>query len=250
MNSLVFIQNQEPLTTSLVIAEGTDNEHASVIKLVRMYQTDLEEFGRVGFQIEPFDTAGGMQSREIALLNEQQATFLITLMRNSEIVVQFKKALVKAFFEMRTMLRDTPDRRVDVNMKHTRGITNENGLDIRYTLDLTKIALNPTPAGLAILERITGIGMEDILPARAEHAAGSMGAAMQDFFDSHIALVSHNVIPFAVIYSAFRRWCHDSGRRLSVMPTKNAFGRFMADRGVRKNNTGTRCFTNIELVGV
>jgi len=100
MNNIVTLNNGQAVTTSLAIAEGTENEHASVIKLVRTYQADLSEFGRVGFEIAPFETAGGMQSREVAILNEQQATLLLTYMRNSEIVRRFKMHLVKAFFEL------------------------------------------------------------------------------------------------------------------------------------------------------
>jgi anti-repressor protein len=99
-NELVTMIDGKAVTTSLVIAKGTENEHASVIKLVRTYQSDLEEFGRVGFQIEPFETAGGTQQREVATLNEQQSTLLLTYMRNSDIVRQFKKKLVKAFFDL------------------------------------------------------------------------------------------------------------------------------------------------------
>jgi hypothetical protein len=42
----------------LAIAEGTGGEHASVIKLARTYLVDLEEFGRVRFEIRPFATDG------------------------------------------------------------------------------------------------------------------------------------------------------------------------------------------------
>ena len=98
--NLVSTHGGELVTTSLAIADGTELDHASVIKLVRNYQSDLEEFGRVGFEIQPFETAGGTQQREVALLNEQQSTLLITYMRNSEIVRTFKKRLVKAFYEM------------------------------------------------------------------------------------------------------------------------------------------------------
>ena len=52
----------------------------------------------------PFDTAGGTQNREIAFLNEQQTTLLITFMTNTPKVVKFKIALVKAFYEMRQAL--------------------------------------------------------------------------------------------------------------------------------------------------
>lgn len=67
---------------------------------MRTYQADLSEFGRVAFETRTFETAGGMQSREVAILNEQHATLLLTYMRNSEIVRRFKKHLVKAFFEL------------------------------------------------------------------------------------------------------------------------------------------------------
>ncbi|MGC5352309.1 hypothetical protein ACPXAT_27135, partial [Klebsiella pneumoniae] len=49
-------------------------------------------------------TAGGKQQREIALLNEQQSALVIAYMRNSEIVRQFKIALIKGFFDMRAQL--------------------------------------------------------------------------------------------------------------------------------------------------
>lgn len=100
MNHLVIARNGEVLTTSLIIAEGIANKHEAVIKLVRRYLDDLKEFGRVGFEIRPFETNGGQQEREIALLNEQQATLLLTYMRNTDIVRDFKKRLVKAFFEL------------------------------------------------------------------------------------------------------------------------------------------------------
>lgn len=100
MNAIVTIINDTPVTTSLAIAEGTDVEHKAVIQLVRSYQNDLEEFGRVTFEMRPFETAGGVQQREIAILNEQQSTLILTYMRNSEIVRTFKKRLVKSFYEL------------------------------------------------------------------------------------------------------------------------------------------------------
>lgn len=108
MNALVTLTDGQAVTTSLAIAEGTENEHASVIKLVRTYEADLAEFGRVGFQIAPFATAGGTQQREVAILNEQQSTLLLTYMRNSDIVRRFKKALVKAFYELTAQRQRDP----------------------------------------------------------------------------------------------------------------------------------------------
>ncbi|WP_223472864.1 MULTISPECIES: Rha family transcriptional regulator [unclassified Pseudomonas] len=98
--TIVIIKDGDAVTTTLAIAEGTLNDHASVIKLVRTYQADLEDFGRVGFEIQPFATAGGEQSREIATLNEPQSTLLLTFMRNTDVVRVFKKTLVREFWDM------------------------------------------------------------------------------------------------------------------------------------------------------
>ena len=59
---------------------------------------------QVEFEMRPFQTDGGMQKQEIALLNEQQTTLLITYMRNNEVVREFKKRLVAEFFTMRSAL--------------------------------------------------------------------------------------------------------------------------------------------------
>lgn len=88
-------------TTSMRIANGTDVQHKNVIELVRHYIGDFEEFGRVAFETQPFDTAGGVQSQTVAILNEEHATLLLTYMRNNEVVKDFKKRLVHAFAALR-----------------------------------------------------------------------------------------------------------------------------------------------------
>jgi phage regulator Rha-like protein len=109
---IVTVFDGEAVTSTITVARETDNEHASVIALVRKYQADFSEFGGVRFQIEPFETAGGSQSREIALLNEQQATLLLTYMRNTSIVRDFKKRLVKEFWRL---AKATPARPADLS---------------------------------------------------------------------------------------------------------------------------------------
>ncbi len=106
MNALVVMTDVGmPVTNTMAIADGTENEHKSVIQLVRTYLADLEEFGGVAFEMRPFETPGGTQRREVAVLNEQQSTLLLTYMRNSDIVRKFKKALVKAFFDLASKAR-------------------------------------------------------------------------------------------------------------------------------------------------
>lgn len=104
MNIVTLNSNNELVTTSLAIAEGVGNPHASVIKLIRNNLSDFEEFGRVEFEIQPFETAGGTQRREVAILNEPQAALLMTYFRNNGIVKEFKKRLVKEFYRMRDEL--------------------------------------------------------------------------------------------------------------------------------------------------
>lgn len=100
-NQLVITENGEARTTSLLIAEGLEVEHASIIKLVRTYQPDLEEFGLVGFEIAPRPKGQhGGGDVEFAKLNEQQSTLIMTFAKNTEVARTFKKRLVKAFYEL------------------------------------------------------------------------------------------------------------------------------------------------------
>lgn len=94
--TIVIIKDGDAVTTTLAIAEGTLSDHASVIKLVRTYQADLEEFGLLDFKSE---STGGRPT-EYAFLNEPQSTLLLTYMRNTDIVRAFKKKLVREFWEM------------------------------------------------------------------------------------------------------------------------------------------------------
>ena len=49
MKELILLKNNDVFTTSLVIAEGTGNEHESVVSLIKKYVKDFECFGRIEF---------------------------------------------------------------------------------------------------------------------------------------------------------------------------------------------------------
>jgi len=93
---IVSLVDGEAVTTTLAIAAGCEVDHASVIKLARTYQSDLQEFGLLDFKSE---STGGRPT-EFVLLNEQQSTLILTYMRNSPIVREFKKRLVKDFWRL------------------------------------------------------------------------------------------------------------------------------------------------------
>lgn len=100
MSELVTLIDGEAVTTSLAIAEGTGVSHQSVRELIQDRSVELEGFGVLRFETgEPSELGGRPQ--KYALLSEPQATLLLTFMRNSEVVVRFKVALVRAFFELR-----------------------------------------------------------------------------------------------------------------------------------------------------
>lgn len=104
ISTIVALFDGEPLASTDALAKGVKHEHASVLKLVRKHLKRLELFGRVRFEIRPFATRGGVQQREVALLNEHQATLLVAMMRNTEVVIDCKVRLVDEFYRMREAL--------------------------------------------------------------------------------------------------------------------------------------------------
>ena len=103
--NLVQEKNGELLVSSITIAENVGYEHNAVIRLIRDNIKDFNEFGMLGFENESFkDSLNRIQSREIALLNENHSTLLITYMRNNDLTKRFKINLVKAFSIMKNKL--------------------------------------------------------------------------------------------------------------------------------------------------
>ena len=100
---LVYMDGKkEPYTTSEIIDECAEVKHDTVQSLIRNHQEDFESYGIIGFEIRKLDGRG--RPMKIYRLNEQQATLLITYLKNTEPVRRFKMNLVKAFFEMREEL--------------------------------------------------------------------------------------------------------------------------------------------------
>lgn len=107
MNNIVMITEGKPVTTSLTIAEGVGRPHKNIIELIRENISDFEAFGPLAFETRKgvaLPQGGFAKATEVAILNEHQATLLVTFMRNIGVVKEFKKRLVKAFFDMRDEL--------------------------------------------------------------------------------------------------------------------------------------------------
>lgn len=105
MNELITINKDGvAVVDSVTIAEGVQVQHKNVVELIRKYTPDFEAFGRVAFQTRPFETAGGMQKKEVAWLNEDQTTLLFTFLKNTEIARKLKIRIVQAFRQCRDEL--------------------------------------------------------------------------------------------------------------------------------------------------
>lgn len=102
MNNLVSLKGNDIFTDSLVIAEGTGVRHDKVKEAVRKHRARIEKFGKLSPPHQGESTGG--RPEEFYYLNEEQATFLITTMKNTERVLDFKVELVRQFYEMRRFI--------------------------------------------------------------------------------------------------------------------------------------------------
>lgn len=102
MNQLVRIENNHVFTTTLIIAEGVNLEHRAVMKLL---DTHINRPSFSALEMLKKRASGSGKPTRYAELSEQQSAFLITLMRNSDIVVNFKESLSIEFVRMRESIQ-------------------------------------------------------------------------------------------------------------------------------------------------
>lgn len=97
MNDLVVVRGNDIFTDSLIIAKGTGYEHHTITRKIRDYTNEFKELGN----LDNTTKYTGGNPMKIYNLNEPQASYLITLLENNEIVRKFKLELVKEFYRMR-----------------------------------------------------------------------------------------------------------------------------------------------------
>lgn len=100
MNQLVIMKNNVAFTTSQSIAIGVGHSHEAVLKLIRN-SSDLPQLSDL--KSRTLKTKG--RSAEVFYLNEEQATLVIMLMKNTTVVRRFKSTLAKEFFKQRRLLQ-------------------------------------------------------------------------------------------------------------------------------------------------
>ncbi len=89
----------EARVDSRIIAKHLDVRHRDTFELIKRYVDEFREFGLIPFQTEKIKGRG--RPEKFALLNEPQATVLLTYGRNTDRARALKRQLVRAFFEFK-----------------------------------------------------------------------------------------------------------------------------------------------------
>ena len=100
--NLVQEKNGELLVSSINIALNVGYEHQSVIRLINTYKKQFEQFRPIDLKTSGINGTSNYQTWYE--LDENQTTFLFTLMKNNEYTVNFKLNLTKAFSIMKNKL--------------------------------------------------------------------------------------------------------------------------------------------------
>ena len=93
--------NSAPYTTSEIISVNTGIARRKIRDVIKKHQSSFESFGKVASYQAPLPSG---QTTTAYILNEPQATFLLTLLKNTPVVVAFKQELVRQFYAMRDFL--------------------------------------------------------------------------------------------------------------------------------------------------
>ncbi|MCG3671977.1 Rha family transcriptional regulator [Aliarcobacter butzleri] len=134
MKALVQVIGNELKVSHRDIAVGTNNQAKNIVELINKYKNKFERFGEIEKDIEIIKAGNGSTQRVTYWLNEAQVTSLITLLRNNEIVLDFKFKLVEEFIKMRNLLLNPNIHELSGRVG---GLTKANN-DLRKELDKWK----------------------------------------------------------------------------------------------------------------
>lgn len=101
--ALVLVPSKgEPRIDSRLLALRLKKKrHQDLFELIKQYERQLLTLGKLLFQAGPSTGSRTGQIERFALLTENQAYFLLTLSRNTPVVVELKLQMVRAFGDAR-----------------------------------------------------------------------------------------------------------------------------------------------------
>jgi prophage antirepressor-like protein len=138
---------------------------------------------------------------------------------------------------------------------HHRGPRSDSGLDIRYTLDLTKVITNPKRSTLALLERLTGVTVADL--AAEFDRVGSIYrdkvevmALLDRFATAHLIPDPAASVLFRDLYGLFLRWYGEHHLDGSFVPSAKAMAAWLdAHDYPRRKPGGNATVYGVALAG-
>lgn len=110
MPVLVKVIDEVPVVSTLDMWKPLEVNHKSIMSLLKKYESKFQETRLLTFEMSK---GTGGRFLNYCYLDEEQASFLITLLRNSDPVVNFKRRLTREFFRMRKALSDIVNRKAN-----------------------------------------------------------------------------------------------------------------------------------------
>lgn len=146
-------------------------------------------------------------------------------------------------------------RRSRADIFHHRGPRSDSGLDIRYTLDLTKVITNPKRQTLELLERLTGVTVADL--AAEFDRVGSIYrdkaevmALLDRFATAHLIPDPAASVLFRDLYGLFLRWYGEHQLDGSFVPSAKAMAAWLdAHDYPRRKPGGNATVYGVALAG-
>jgi prophage antirepressor-like protein len=111
---------------------------------------------------------------------------------------------------------------------HHRTTAAPRGLDIRYTLDLTKIITKPSRQTLELLQRLTGVTVSDLAEVRGQVSGSPYSdreeimALIDRFAMDHLMTDPQATVLFRDLYSRFVAWYGEQGFDGNYIPSLKA----------------------------
>lgn len=114
---IIVIENNEGRAGTFLISQGFQRKHEYILRLINKYESRFKDYGEL--KTNKCSQGRGRPIEEY-LLNEDQFIFLGTILRNSEIVLDFKQKLVKEFSKARRIAAAAQSRQQNQEWLHYR----------------------------------------------------------------------------------------------------------------------------------
>ena len=110
----IITKNEILVIDSRLIATELGIQHPSLFRMVKKYCSEIGNFGHLSFEIETVkNSVGAVNQQSYCYLNEDQATFLMTLSKNTPQVIACKINLVKAFSKAKELIKSVSSQTVE-----------------------------------------------------------------------------------------------------------------------------------------